>query len=384
VEIQSAETLGAPTTSLFSAARKGLASARGLFILAVFLPTLTAALYFGLYASDIYRSESRFVVRSADRQAVTPLGALLKGAGFSRSQDDTYSVHEYMRSRDAVLLIGKNLDLKQVFGGKDVDLFNRFDPIGLDGSDEAMFRFYQGRLELDVDGGSAISSLKVTAFSADDAFRINSMLLEAGEQLVNRLNERGQQDLIRSAASEVQDAESKVQAAGIALAKYRGEKAIFDPDRQSALQLQLISKLQDEQISAVAQVEQVRKITPQNPQLPALKERAKALQVEIDKQLGRVTGRGKSFSKESAEYQRLVFALGFAEKQLGLALAGLEQAKSEARRKQLYLERIVQPGKPDVAVEPRRVRAVFATFVLGLLAWGVLTLLLAGVREHRD
>jgi capsular polysaccharide transport system permease protein len=65
-------------------------------------------------------------------------------------------------------------------------------------------------------------------------------------------------------------------------------------------------------------------------------------------------------------------------------LASLEDARNEALRKQAYVERVDQPNLPDKAVEPRRVRGVFATFLLGLVAWGVLTMLLAGVREHKD
>ena len=75
---------------------------------------------------------------------------------------------------------------------------------------------------------------------------------------------------------------------------------------------------------------------------------------------------------------------GFADRQLGTALAALETARSEAQRKQLYLERIVQPNLPDESVEPRRVRSVFTIFMLGLVAWGVVSLLVASVREHID
>lgn len=74
----------------------------------------------------------------------------------------------------------------------------------------------------------------------------------------------------------------------------------------------------------------------------------------------------------------------FADRQLAAAMTSLEQARNEALRKQLYLERIVQPSLPDVAVEPRRLRGVGATFLLGLVAWGILSMLIAGVREHQD
>lgn len=45
-----------------------------LFLLIVMLPTLVAIFYYGLIAADVYISESRFVVRSPERQTASPLG----------------------------------------------------------------------------------------------------------------------------------------------------------------------------------------------------------------------------------------------------------------------------------------------------------------------
>lgn len=63
-------------------------------------------------------------------------------------------------------------------------------------------------------------------------------------------------------------------------------------------------------------------------------------------------------------------------------MTALQEARSEARRKQAYVERIAQPSLPDKAEEPRRLRGIFATLVLSLIAWAILTMLLAGIREH--
>ena len=72
----------------------------------------------------------------------------------------------------------------------------------------------------------------------------------------------------------------------------------------------------------------------------------------------------------------------FADKQLAAAMAALEQARAEALRQQLYIERVAQPKVPDSSLEPDRVRGVLTTFVLGLLFWGIVSLLISGVREH--
>ena len=234
------------------------------------------------------------------------------------------------------------------------------------------------------DTASSITTLTVRAYTAQDAQSINQKLLELSEGLVNRLNERGRQDLIRSAASEVADAETKSKAAALALSAYRNAKGVVDPERQATVQLQQVAKLQDELIATKMQLAQLKAFTPQNPQIQALQIRASTLQAEMDIETGKVTGGERSLANKAADFQRLALEREFADKQLASALASLELARNEAQRKQVYLERIVQPSLPDIALEPRRLRGILATLVLGMICWGVLTILIAGVREHRD
>jgi capsular polysaccharide transport system permease protein len=190
--------------------------------------------------------------------------------------------------------------------------------------------------------------------------------------------------MIRFATAEVRNAEEKAKAATLAVSAFRSDKAVFDPERQSALQLQLISKLQDDLIATKTQLAQVRSLTRDNPLIPTLQNRLNTLQSAIGSETAKVAGGDRSLSKQSAEYERLALESGFADKQLGAALASLEQARNDAQRKQLYLERIVQPSKPDVAIQPRRMRSTLVTLLLALVAWGILTMLVAGIREHQD
>jgi len=376
--------LTAQPTAWNKAVKQRVASVNRLFLLTVALPTTLAVVYFGFIASDVYLSESRFVVRSPDRQVATGLGALLKGAGFSRAQDDSYTVHDYALSRDALKEINDKLAIGKAFASRDVDMISRFGGLDFDNSFEALHRYYQKKVDVQQDTASSITTLTVRAYTAQDAQSINQKLLELSEGLVNRLNERGRQDLIRSAATEVSDAETKSKAAALALSAYRNAKGVLDPERQATVQLQQVAKLQDELIATKTQLAQLKSFTPENPQIQALQIRARTLQTEMDIETGKVTGGERSLANKAADYQRLALEREFADKQLASALASLEQARNEAQRKQVYLERIVQPSLPDTALEPRRLRSMLATFVLGLVAWGILSMLLAGVREHQD
>lgn len=355
-----------------------------LFLLCVALPTALAVIYFGLIASDVYVSESRFVVRSPQKPTVSGLGALLQGVGFSKAQDDSYTVHDYVLSRDALKEIETKLNIAQAYSGSNVDMFNRFGALDFDKSFEALYKYYQKKVEVQQDTASSISTVTVRAYTAQDAFNINQKLLELSEALVNRLNERGRQDLIRSAATEVAEAEKKSKSAATALSAYRNAKGVVDPERQATVQLQQVAKLQDELIATTTQLAQLKAFTPQNPQIQALELRAKTLRVEIDTESTKVAGGDRSLANKAADFQRFALDREFADKQLASAMASLESARNEAQRKQVYIERIVQPSLPDIAIEPKRLRSILATFVFGLVAWGILSMLLAGVREHQD
>ncbi|MES2978756.1 MAG: hypothetical protein V4731_10055 [Pseudomonadota bacterium] len=359
-----------------------------LFLATVVIPTVVATIYFGLIASDVYTSESRFVVRSPERQSTSALGSILKGAGFSRSQDDSYTVHDYALSRDALKEVNAALDVGKAYGAGSVDIFSRFGGLdmtaGFDTSFEALHRYYQKKIDLQHDSASSISTLSVRAYTAQDAQAINTKLLELSEALINRLNERGRQDLIQFASVEVAKAQEQSKAAALALSNYRNAKGVVDPERQATVQLQQVAKLQDEIIATTTQLAQLKTFTPQNPQIESLQLRTATLRAEMANETRKVTGGELSLTNKAADFQRLALEREFADKQLASAMVSLEQARNEAQRKQVYLERIVAPSLPDKAMEPRRLRGILSTFVLGLMAWGILSMLLAGVREHQD
>ncbi|UOA08871.1 hypothetical protein [Methylobacter sp. S3L5C] len=239
-----------------------------LFLLTVVIPTFLSIVYFGFIASDVYISESSFVVRSPERQTASPLGMLLKGTGFSSSQDDSYTVQDYILSRDALSSLNDKLNIGKAFASTDVDIFSRF--AGLDRWDtsfEALYKYYQKKVEVELDPLSSITTLTVRSFTAEDSFKINEQLIEISEALINQLNETGRQDMIRFAAGEVSTAEQKAKAAALVLSAYRNQKGVFDPEQQTSIELEQVAKLQGELIAAQAQLVQLQTFAKNNPQI---------------------------------------------------------------------------------------------------------------------
>ena len=67
---------------------------------------------------------------------------------------------------------------------------------------------------------------------------------------------------------------------------------------------------------------------------------------------------------------------------LSTATTSLENAKLDAQRQQLYLERIVEPHLPDHANYPKAIYAILMTFGIALACFTIVQILLAHVRER--
>jgi capsular polysaccharide transport system permease protein len=98
----------------------------------------------------------------------------------------------------------------------------------------------------------------------------------------------------------------------------------------------------------------------------------------------KITGGNDSMIQKSIEFKRLSLDREFAETRLATALSSLEQARTEVQRQQLYLERIVMPHKPDFPLLPHRIWNIVTTLIISFMLYGVLKLLLAGIKEHND
>lgn len=366
--------------------RSLLARLRGinpLFAALVILPTLLSGLYFGIFASDVYVSESRFIVRSPTKPNLSPLGVVLGGGSLVGASEESAAVNEFLGSRQALAAVNEDGLATRAWGNDTIFRLDRFGGLGSD-TTEDLFEYYLGKVAAETSTASAVTVLTVESFDPASARAINRRLLEKSEVLVNELSDRARRDAIALAEAELVRARQQAQAAALALAAFRDREGVIDPELQASAGLQMIGKLQDQLIAAQSQLLQLETYTPRASQIPYLRTQIRNLEREIADQTAQLAGGRGSLSAASARYQELRLASEFAEKQLTIALSAFQEAQAEARRKQAYVERISESSLPDDAAYPRRLRSILATFVLGLLAWGVASMLLIGVREHRE
>lgn len=354
-----------------------------LFAVLVILPTLIASLYFGIFASEVYVSESRFIVRSPSKPNLSPLGVVLGGGSLVGASEESEAVTEFLSSRQGLAAINDDGYATRAWGNPSIFWFDRFGSFGADTSED-LFKYYLDKVSAEDSTTTMVTVLSVQSFDPQTAQTINRRLLEKSEVLVNELSDRARRDAISFAEAELARSRQQAQEAALALGTFRDREGLIDPELQASAGLQMISKLQDQLIAAQTQLLQLQTYTPRASQIPFLRTQIRNLEREIAEQTTQLAGGSGSLSSASVRYQELKLASEFAERQLGIALSAYQEAQAEARRKQAYVERISSPSLPDDAAYPRRLRNIIATFVLGLLAWGVASMLLVGIREHKE
>jgi len=351
-------------------------------MLFVVLPTLAAALYYGCLASPIYRSEAKFVVRYTAPPTSTGFGSLLSSAGFTRSQDDTFSVQDFLLSRDALARLEQAIDVRGMFSAPEADRIARFPQPWSSASFEALYRYYGKRVTVTHNATSGITTLVTTAFRAQDALHLNRSLLAFGSELLVRMNERAREDAVRFAQTEVGEAEKRLVSAQAAITRFRTREEMVDPGRLSAAMLDLIGKLASELATARARLSETTASAPDSTALPLLASRIDALERQIGAERAKLVGSNASVAPRIADYEGLVLERELASKMLTATANALDTARADARRRQLYLEPIVVPRQPDEAELPDRALTVIVVFVTSLIGFAMGWLVLAAARDY--
>ncbi|KQM18445.1 capsule biosynthesis protein [Novosphingobium sp. Leaf2] len=354
------------------------------FIIFVIVPVLLATIYNGLIASDIYQSESRFVIKApAQKQMQMPsIANLIQSSGMSGGQDQTNEVMDYIESRDALQDLEKKVNVRNIFADPDADIISRYPGIFGEDRFERLYKYYKNMVGVRIDHDTNSAVLTVKAFTPTDAQKLNLRLLELSEDLVNRLNARFQTKAIAEAEKRVRDAQARVRAARLSLREYRNASDVMDPTEEAKGVLEVSNKLVSEQAALRAQLEATVRAAPRNPAIPALRSRIDAIGAQIAAQNSRAVGTDNGLASKLTQYESLQVDQEFATQMLTTASATLEQARTEAVKQQYYLERVVEPDRPDMAMFPKRLLNILtvagAALALYLIGW----MLIVGILEH--
>ena len=354
-----------------------------IFACVVLLPTVAVFLYYLLWASPMYVSQTRFAIRSADSSGggLDIASALLRSS--SSTGADAHIVVEYIQSLDIINDIDKELGVDLHFSDKGHDVFSR---LTNNPTQDEQLRYWKWAVIPALDQDTGIITLETKAYSPEMAQKIAAAVLARSEALVNTMNLRAREDAVSLAQSEVQRAEARVRKAQEAMRNFRDAHTLLDP-RVTAAGLQgVVTELEGEAVKLRAQLAEAQSFMRSSaPATKALQTRLKAVESQLDQEKQRLAGLRSQEGNLNAvvgEYEDLTIEAEFAQKQLVTAMSALESARVHEVAKSRYVVAFQQPTLPDESLYPRPFLFTAYVFVGALLLLGLGSLITASIREH--
>ena len=354
------------------------------FALLVLLPVTISSAYYFLIAADQFVAEFRFSLSSVERPRFDPLSLLTGGAPHSAAALESQIVVQYMTSRAIVDDLNATLDLRHVFSAPYADWWAR---LPVPAPVETLVRYWKGQVDPFYDPASGTVTVRVRAFSSTDALQLARAMVALSERLVNDLSMRARRDTAHHAETEVAQAEGRLQAVLGEIRAFREREGVIDPSEAAKASGLLAARLRDELVRANAALSSLKSYMRDDaPAVRVVKARIRALEIQQ-----RVVARDISDPEKSqagglshllASYEQLENERRFAETAYQHALLGLDQARADADRQQVYIANFVPPSLPEEALYPHRWRCVGMVALVSFTVWAIGGLVVQSVRDH--
>lgn len=354
-----------------------------LYLVMVLLPSVLALGYFGLWASPMYVSEVKFAVKSAQSGAngLNLMSTIFKVP--TSSLQDAMVVEEFLRSNDAFYAADGELGLIGHYSADSADLISRLERKP---TIDEISSFWQSVTKVNVNQDSNVITFEVRAYSPEMARDINEQILSISENLVNSMNERAKEDMLKLADIEVAEARDRLTAAQEALRDFRNQNQDLDLKATAEGMQSLVIELESQAALLRTQIaEQSRYTDPGAPSLKALRDRLAGVEQQVERERSRLTqvaSDGASLNTLASQYENLVTESEFARQQLVFAMTSLESAKADILAKNLYIVTVAKPSLPDESLYPRPFIFTFYIFVALSMAYAVVSLIGAAIKEH--
>lgn len=352
---------------------------------AAFVASVIAACYWGVIASDRYVSEAHVLVQNTDvgGSASMDFTSILTGSANS-NQMDQFLLRDYLLSNDMLKKLDSALDLRTHYSNQDYDIISRM--WDRDVESELFHNYFLSRVHVDFDERAGFLVVKAEAYEADMAHSITSFLVKDGENFMNTLAHRLAQEQVTFLESQVEVRNREAISARQRLLAFQNKYGLVSPQGTVESIAATINSLEGQLTAARTQRGALLGyLSKSAPAVVEVDMQIKALKQQIADEKARLASTsGSSLNVALDEYQRLQMEADFALDVYKTAIVALEQGRVEATRMIKKVSILQAPSVPQYPLEPRRIYNTVVFLIIALLLAGVVHLIAAIIRDHKD
>lgn len=352
---------------------------------AAFVASLLAAFYWSLVASDRYVSEAHIIIQQTDLAdgRTIDLGGLL-GAASGASRTDQLYLRDHLLSIDMLKKLDANLSLRAHYSNSNHDLLSRlwFE----DASIEWFHQYYLSRVSVELDDYNGILVIKTQGYDPETAYAISTMLVEEGEHFMNAMSHDLAREQVAFLEKQVVSMSERTLQARHAVLQFQDQKGMVFPQDTAENFATIINRL-EAQLTEL----QTRRaallgyLMPGSSNIVDLNLQIDAVKKQILQEQERLASpNGKTLNRTVEEFQRLQMNAEFVQDVYRTTLAALEKGRVEATRTLKKVSILQSPSRPQYPLEPRRIYNIIVFVLSALMIAGIMHLLAAIIRDHKD
>ena len=344
------------------------------------------SLYWLVIASDRYVSEAHIIIQRTDISGNSQnfdISSLLGQGGNNRS--DQMLLRDYLLSVDMLQKLDAKLNLKAHYSNSSHDFFSRMwieKP-----SLEWLHRHYLARTSIDFDDFNGVLVIKAQAYDAETANAITETLVKEGERYMNALAQNLAQTQVIFLEREVSHLGARALQARQAVLDFQNQKGLVSPQAEAENLVSILAKLKQEKSELQTQKTALQAyLVSSHPNVVMLDQRIGSIDKQINQEQAKLTSinHGRTLNRTVEEYQRLELSALLAQDIYKSALVALEKGRIEALRTIKTVSILQAPTIPEYPIQPRRIYNTLVSFLVCFLIAGVLHLLMAVIKDHKD
>ena len=346
--------------------------------------SLLSAVYWLVIAPDRYVSEAHVIVQRTEltKGMGVDLSSLLVGAS-SENRSDQLILRDYLRSTDLVRKLDRELHLRGHYSAWHFDPLSR---LKSDATIEELHEYYLSHVSIEFDDYTGVLVIKAEGFDPETAQAITRALVREGENFMNGMAHALAKDQVDFLESEVERTSQRAMKARQAVLDYQNRNGLVSPEIATEAISGIIANLEGKRTELQARLAALQSyLVPGHPNIVELQQQIDAISQQIQDENARlVSPQGGKLNSKIEQFQRLTLEAKFAEDLYKTALAALEKGRVEATRTVKKMSIVQAPNLPEEAGEPRRLYETAVYIIVIMLASGVVYLLSAIIRDHRD
>ncbi len=359
---------------------------QGLFkgrTLAAAFVVFSAVYCFGI-GRDRYQAISEFVIKQPlppATGATTVLGSLQSSSVLSSLEDGRY-LQVYLKSNAVKEAVFPDPSaFKASYAPKAPD---QWSGLPADSNDLEQLAFFRQQLDVIPQELSGTIVLTTSGFTADDAYQLNTDLLQQAQRFVNEVNQSISADQQDFAEGQVVFAKTRLTEASAALEAFQDRYGQLDPlGEQSATTgfiTELESRLVDLKVEEASLRRQFR--DPNAPEVAFVADQVRELERQIQEERQKAVGAGgRDLNKLASQASRLQGDVDFARQSLSSAMRAADNSRMESQRQMKFIVMLSKPQRPMGPETSWRWKAFVSCLGVLIVVWGVGGFMLTALRR---